>query len=172
MHYKGDFLKGQIVRFDFTTFGLNGAPTIFRNEPSALVLNDTDSFEESIIVNYQDRNGLNKIIIDTNEDFYKSGHDYTIIVKQGIVASVDVTNTVIGSFSIENRSSSRATPEVQGVPAAISTPQSRLAWLFKLSRNATQVTKDYVKIQKDDNSNDIQANHNEVNGIYNREKFK
>ncbi len=178
MSYRGDFAAGQAVRFRISTYANNNTPITLAGSPALAVYKDGGVVESTVgvalTVDFDARTGLHLIAIDTAADatFYATGSDYDVVLTAGTVDSVSVVGTVIGSFSLANRADSKVYPEAAGVPAAVSTPQSRLAWMFKLARNKTNVTVTGIAIRNDtDTADDATAAHAESAGTYSRNKF-
>jgi hypothetical protein len=178
MNYRGDFGAGQVVRFLFSTYSNTNAPITLAGSPVASVYRDNGVAEATagvtLTVDFDAKTGLHLIEVNTASDtaFYAVGSDFAVVFTAGTVDAVSIVGTVVGSFSLANRSFSRATPEQVGVPAANSTPQSRIAWLFKLSRNKTNVTPSGIAVRNDaDTADDSTAAHAEGASTYTRNKF-
>lgn len=176
--YRGDFAAGQIVRFRFSTYANSNAPITLAGGPALAVYKDGGVVESvagaTLTVDFDSRTGLHLVTVDTAADatFYAGGSDFDVVLTAGTVDSVSVAGTVIGSFSVANRADTRAYPEAAGVPAATSTPQARTGWLFKLSRNKTNVSATGIALRNDaDNADDATAQHSESAGTYSRNKF-
>ena len=178
MSYRGDFAAGQVVRFRFSTYGSNNAPVTLAGSPTLAAYKDSGAVESSagigLTVDFDARTGLHLVSVDIAADaaFYAGGSDFDVVLTAGTVDGVTVAGTLLASFSIANRAATKARLTSTGVPASSSTPQSKLDWLFKLSRNKTNVTAAAIAVRNDaDTADDVTATHTEAAGTYTRNPF-
>lgn len=178
MSYRGDFAAGQMVRFRFSTYGSNNAPITLAGSPTLAAYKDSGAVESTagigLTIDFDARTGLHLVSVDTAADaaFYATGSDFDVVLTAGTVDGVSVAGTVVASFSIANRAATKARPTPTGVPLSSSTPQSKLDWLFKLSKNKTNVTAAAIAVRNDaDTADDVTATHTEAAGTYTRNPF-
>jgi len=105
--YLGDFKKGSAVYFCWSTQDKNGA-SITRSVDGTIKVYKDDGTTECTagITDTEDFDGLTGIHnfkIDLSSDaFYAGGHDY-IVVLSGATIDGETVNSVLATFSIENR---------------------------------------------------------------------
>lgn len=114
MSYKGDFTPGKTVRLRFNTHQSDGTPITLAGTPAISVYKGSTTESTagvSLTVDYDSRTGLHDVVIDTSADgtFYAAGNDFAVVITTGTVDSVSVVGTVVGSFSLSNRSALRPT---------------------------------------------------------------
>ena len=115
MSYHGDIALGQTIDIKFTTRRFStGAPFTLAGTPSvaAYVGNGTTEITAGITltVDFDSRTGLNNVrVVATGGNGYAAATDVELVITAGTVDSVSVVGEVVGSFSIENRSSLRPT---------------------------------------------------------------
>lgn len=108
--YQGDIIAGAVIRWKFnTTSGSPAVLTSLLGSPVVAVFKGDSTSEEftgaGITVDFDSLTGLNHVKIDTSADgaFYAAGNDFQVILTAGTVGGTSVANTVIGEFSIQNR---------------------------------------------------------------------
>lgn len=109
MAYVGDIAAGATVRGTFNTRDTDGAPITLTSGTLRVYKDDGTTEDDSGITlntDFDSRTGLHLWEIDTSSDgtFYAAGADYFVVVTVGTVDSVSVVGTVVGHFSIDNRS--------------------------------------------------------------------
>jgi len=106
-NYIGDFKKGQTIRIKFNTFDQSMVPADASIAPQVVVYkNSTTEITTGITqpsANYDSKAGLYLLVIDTSGADYVVGDDYDVVFTQGTVDGVDLTRTILRTFSIENR---------------------------------------------------------------------
>ena len=104
--YRGDYIKGDTVRFRFNTEN-SGAPITFAGTPAlAVYVGDSDTEITTgitLTVDADSRTGMHKVAIVTTDAAYTVATDFDVVVTQGTVNSQSIAGAVIASFSIENR---------------------------------------------------------------------
>lgn len=108
MSYRGDFSFQQTVRFTFNTRDpATGALATITGSPTLAVYKDGGTTEittgPALTVDFDGRTGLHLVTITTTNASYTAGSDYFVVLTAGTVAGVAITNSEVGSFSIENR---------------------------------------------------------------------
>lgn len=109
MSYRGDYLLGSNVDFDFTTLApTTGVPTTLSGTPvlSAYVGNSTTEITAGITlsVDFDSRTGMNHVrVAATTGNGFAAQTDVDIVITTGTVAGNSAVGYVVGSFSIENR---------------------------------------------------------------------
>ena len=110
MSYQGDLLEDQILYFEFTSRREDtGVPIVLDGTPSLAIYADDGTTQSTagitLTVSHDSIVGKNMVKIDTSADaFYATGADYSVVIAAGTVNSNSVVGEVVGSFSIENRS--------------------------------------------------------------------
>jgi len=110
MAYLGDLTEDQLLYFEFTSRTLaTGVPIVLAGTPSLAVYKDDDVTQSTagitLSVSHDSIVGKNNVKIDTSADaFYATGGDYSVVIAAGTVDSNSVVGEVVGTFSIENRS--------------------------------------------------------------------
>jgi hypothetical protein len=110
MSFIGDFTPGQTVEIKFNSRQANGTPITLAGTPTVGVYKTGSTTESTAGVtltpDYDARTGLHHVSINTAADgtFYAAGSDFWIILTAGTVDSVGVAGTVLGAFSLANRS--------------------------------------------------------------------
>lgn len=113
MKYLGDIKEGQTIRGSFNTRATDGSLIGFANTPTLAVYKDVDTTESTagvtLTINFDGRTGLHLFTIVTTDAFYTTGSDYIVFISSGITSDfISVVGVEVGSFSIENRSSTVA----------------------------------------------------------------
>lgn len=111
---KGDFTPGKTIRVRFNTHKADGTPITLAGSPAISVYKGSTTESTSgvtLTVDYDSRTGLHDVVIDTSADgtFYAAGNDFDVVITVGTVDSISVVGTVVGSFSLSNRSALRPT---------------------------------------------------------------
>jgi hypothetical protein len=113
--YLGDFPTSASVRVQFNSHTAAGTPSTLSGSPVISVYKGGSTTESTsgvtLTVDYDSRTGLNDVVIDTSADgtFYSTGADFAIVITTGTVNSISVVGTVVGRFSLNNRSALRPT---------------------------------------------------------------
>lgn len=111
--YLGDFKLGNKIYVYWSSYDKSGASITIDTDGSIQIYKDNISTPKSTsngITNVEDFSsitGIHVLIVDTNitsgdSGFWEIGHDYFIVIN-GAVVDGESVNSVIGSFSIENR---------------------------------------------------------------------
>lgn len=109
MKYLGDYVKGSIIDFKFSTQTTAGAPVTFNASPAVSVYKANDTTETpagvTLTVDFDGKPGCHHVRIDTTADpsIYDSGNDFQVVITGGEVDGIGVTGAVLAIFSIENR---------------------------------------------------------------------
>jgi hypothetical protein len=131
--YIGDFKKGQTIRVKFNTFSQALLPTAPSVNPTVAVYKDsaTEITVTGITqptVNFDSKDGLHELVIDTSDAVYEIGKDYDIVFTAGTVDGKDLTRTILRTFSIENRNIDADVTKIAGqtatAAAAVAFPSS------------------------------------------------
>lgn len=115
MRYVGDFFVSSIIRLAFNTSQADGTPITLAGTPVVSVYKDGSTTESTagvtLTVDFDARTGMHLVVIDTSADgtFYSSGSDFRVVITTGTVNAISVVGTVIGAFSLANRSALRPT---------------------------------------------------------------
>jgi hypothetical protein len=114
MSYLGDIAAGQVLDLKFTTKPTSGAVPVTLTG-GVVSIYKTNSATQSVsgvtlTADFDSITGLNHVRIDTSADgtFYAAGCDFQIVLTAGTVGGPTVAGTVIGEFSISNRTGSAA----------------------------------------------------------------
>jgi len=110
--HKGDFTPGKTVIVEFNTHKADGTPITLAGTPAVSVYKNSTTQSTagvSLTVDYDSLTGLQHVAIDTSADgtFYAAGNDFRVVITAGTVDSISVVGTVVGSFSLSNRSALR-----------------------------------------------------------------
>lgn len=111
----GDFTPGKTIRFKFNTHTATGTPITLAGTPALSVYKDGGTTESTagvtLTVDFDARTGFHDVAINTAADgtFYSAGSDFQVVITTGTVDSINVAGTVVGSFSLSNRSALRPT---------------------------------------------------------------
>ncbi len=111
MSYFGDIRLGDTIDVKFvTTAAATGAPTTLAGSPvvSAYVGNGTTEITAGITltVDFDSRTGLNNVrVVATTGNGFATATNVQLVITTGTVGGTSVVGYVIGTFSIENRSS-------------------------------------------------------------------
>ena len=109
MAYLGDITLGDTLDFKFSTVGTTGAPTTLAGTPavSAYVGNSLTQITAGITltVDFDGVTGLHNVrVVASGANGYAAQTNLDLVVTTGTVGGTSVVGYVIGSFSIENRS--------------------------------------------------------------------
>lgn len=109
MAYLGDFTLGETLDFRFTTVGTTGAPTTLAGTPvvSAYVGNSTTQITAGITlsVDFDGVTGLHSVqVVASGANGFAAQTNVDLVITTGTVGGTSVVGYVVGSFSIENRS--------------------------------------------------------------------
>lgn len=109
MAYIGDFTIGATLDFKFSTVGTTGAPTTLAGTPviSAYVGNSTTQLTAGITltVDFDGVTGLHNVrVVASVGNGYAAATDVDLVITTGTVGGTSVVGYVVGSFSIDNRS--------------------------------------------------------------------
>jgi hypothetical protein len=150
--YIGDFKKGQTIRVKFNTFSQALLPTAPSVTPTVAVYKDsaTEITVTGITqptVNFDSKDGLHELVIDTSDAVYEIGKDYDIVFTAGTVDGKDLTRTILRTFSIENRNIDANVTKIAGqtanASAAVTFPAS-VANETTVASRATQLSVDAI----------------------------
>jgi len=123
MAYLGDFTLGETLDFKFSTVGTTGAPTTLAGTPvvSAYVGNSTTQITAGITltVDFDGVTGLHNVrVVASGANGYAAQTNVDLVITTGTVGGTSVVGYVIGSFSIENRSTQAIRAKTDNLPAA------------------------------------------------------
>ena len=109
MAHLGDITLGDTIDFKFSTVGTTGAPTTLAGSPvvSAYVGNSTTQLTAGITlsVDFDGVTGLHSVrVVASGANGYAAQTNVDLVITTGTVGGTSVVGYVIGSFSIENRS--------------------------------------------------------------------
>lgn len=109
MAYLGDITLGDTLDFKFSTVGTTGAPTTLAGTPvvSAYVGNSTTQITAGITltVDFDAVTGLHSVrVVASGANGYAAQTNVDLVITTGTVGGTSVVGYVVGSFSIENRS--------------------------------------------------------------------
>jgi hypothetical protein len=112
MKHAGDFTPGKTVVIRFNSHKADGTPATLSGTPAISVYKNSTTESTSgvtLTVDYDSRTGLNHVAVDTSADgtFYAAGNDFDLVITAGTVDSISVVGTVVGGFSLSNRSALR-----------------------------------------------------------------
>ncbi|MHC4122311.1 MAG: hypothetical protein ACYSSI_01955 [Planctomycetota bacterium] len=105
--YLGDFKKDLVIYFCWDTFNKNGANVTRSTNGTIKIYKDDGAGECTAGItdteDFDNLTGVHNCKIDTSSDsFYAAGHDYFVVLA-GAVIDGETVNTVLASFTIENR---------------------------------------------------------------------
>jgi len=106
--YVGDYAVGDTVRIKFNATDAAGVLTAITT-PTVKCYKDDDGTESTagitLTEGFDSRTGLYSAIIDTTADgtFYSKGSAFELVLTAGSVGLVSVVGTVVGHFSLANR---------------------------------------------------------------------
>lgn len=105
--YLGDFKKDSVLYFCWSTNDKDGASITRQTDGTIKVYKDDVATESTLgITDTEDFDGLTGVHnckIDLGIDaFYAEGHDYSVVLS-GAIIDGETVNTVLVTFSIENR---------------------------------------------------------------------
>ena len=109
MAYLGDITLGDTIDLKFSTVGTTGAPTTLAGTPvvSAYVGNSTTQITAGITltVDFDAVTGLHNVrVVASVANGYAAQTNVDLVITTGTVGGTSVVGYVVGSFSIENRS--------------------------------------------------------------------
>ena len=109
MAHLGDITLGDTIDFKFSTVGTTGAPTTLDGTPvvSAYVGNSTTQITAGITltVDFDAVTGLHSVrVVASGANGYAAQTNVDLVITTGTVGGTSVVGYVVGSFSIENRS--------------------------------------------------------------------
>ena len=109
MAYLGDITLGDTLDFKFSTVGTTGAPTTLAGTPavSAYVGNSLTQITAGVTltVDFDGVTGLHNVrVVASGANGFAAQTNVDIVITTGTVGGTSVVGYVIGSFSIENRS--------------------------------------------------------------------
>lgn len=109
MAYLGDITLGDTIDFKFSTVGTTGAPTTLAGTPvvSAYVGNSTTQITAGITlsVDFDAVTGLHSVrVVASGANGFAAQTNVDLVITTGTVGGTSVVGYVVGSFSIENRS--------------------------------------------------------------------
>ncbi len=113
--YLGDYSPTKTVNCKFNTHQADGTPITLAGTPAISVYKAGSTTESTtgvtLTVDYDSITGMHNIAIDTSADgtFYSADSDFDIVITTGTVDSISVVGTIVGSFSLHNRSHLRPT---------------------------------------------------------------
>lgn len=111
----GDIALGTTLDFNFTTVAAaTGAPTTLAGSPSLSAYVGTNVTQITagltLTVDFDGKTGFNHVtVVATGGNGFAAGTDVTVVIEAGTVGGTSVVGYVVGSFSIEHRSSVRPT---------------------------------------------------------------
>jgi hypothetical protein len=128
----GNFKKGQIVRVKFNTFSQAKVPATPSVNPVVTIYKDSvTEFTTGVTqptINFDGRVGVHEFVIDTSDPVYEIGKDYDVMLTAGTVDGLDLSRTIIRTFSIENRLNDVNVTQIAGqtvnASAAVTFPAS------------------------------------------------
>ena len=105
--YWGDFKKDSVLYFCWSTNDKDGASITRQTDGTIKVYKDDGTSESTLgITDTEDFDGLTGVHnckIDLSTDaFYAKGHDYSVVLSGSIIDG-ETVNSVLSTFSIENR---------------------------------------------------------------------
>ncbi len=115
MNYAGDFAINDTIDIKFSTRQFSdGAPTVLTGTPVVVAYPDNSTTEITagitLTASFDTRAGLNNVrIVATTGNGYAAGTNYVLVISAGTVGGTSVVGEVVGSFSLDNRSSLRPT---------------------------------------------------------------
>lgn len=109
MAYLGDITLGDTLDFKFSTVGTTGAPTTLAGTPavSAYVGNSLTQITAGITltVDFDGVTGLHNVrVVASAGNGFAAQTNVDLVITTGTVGGTSVVGYVVGSFSIENRS--------------------------------------------------------------------
>ena len=125
MAYLGDITLGDTLDFKFSTVGTTGAPTTLAGKPaiSAYVGLDVGARITAGItlsVDFDGVTGLHNVrVVASGANGYAAQTNVDLVITAGTVGGTSVVGYVVGSFSIENRSTQALPTAVQNADALL-----------------------------------------------------
>jgi hypothetical protein len=125
--YIGDFKKGQVIRVKFNTFSQSLIPTAPSVGLSVAIYKDSATEITTTGItqpasNFDSKDGLHELVVDTSDAVYVVGMDYDIVFTAGTVDGIDLTRTILRTFSIQNRYKDANVIEIAGQTASAAAP--------------------------------------------------
>ena len=103
----GNFKKGQVIRVKFNTFSQAKVPATPSVNPVVTIYKDSvTEFTTGVTqptIDFDGRSGVHEFVIDTSDAVYEVGKDYDVMLTAGTVDGLNLSRTIIRTFSIENR---------------------------------------------------------------------
>ena len=123
MAYLGDITLGDTIDLKFSTVGTTGAPTTLAGSPvvSAYVGNSATQITAGITlsVDFDGVTGLHNVrVVASGANGYAAQTNVDLVITAGTVGGTSVVGYVVGSFSIENRSTQAIKAKTDLIPAA------------------------------------------------------
>lgn len=183
MSYRGDISLGDTIDLKFTTVSTSGVPTTLAGTPvvSCYVDNGTTEITAGVTltVDFDGRTGLHNVrVVATSGNGFASGTNVDVVITTGTVSGSSVVGYVVGSFSIEARSSYEtlnvATHAELGqvAPSATASLKDMIRWIYKLSRNKMTSTASAVQLYNDAGSTvDQKATISDDGTTFTRDEF-
>ena len=111
MKYFGDIAEDALIYFSFNTNDSNGASVTYTGGTVEVYKDDATGTETTTGVtvskDHDDLVGAHIVKIDTSDVFYAVGADYNVVL-DGATIDGQTVDAFIGSFSIENRTTTQA----------------------------------------------------------------
>jgi hypothetical protein len=160
MSYRGDIALGDTVDLKFTTVSTTGVPTTLAGTPAVACYAGNGTTEitsgVTLTVDFDSRPGLHHVqVVASTGNGFAAGTNVDVVITAGTVGGTSVVGYVVGSFSIENRTSFEALNTIthaelgQAAPAATATLKDMIRWIYKLSRNKTTATASTISVFND-----------------------
>jgi hypothetical protein len=108
--YVGDFLVGKSVRLPFNTVNTAGVPTTLTTGAVIVTKDGADASPSggvSLLTDVGGVTGRHQVVVDLSVDLttFTAGSDYTVRLSgSSAVAGTSVVGSIVGHFSIQNRS--------------------------------------------------------------------
>jgi hypothetical protein len=127
--YIGDFKKGQVIRVKFNTFSQALIPTAPSDDLEVAIYKDSATEITTTGItqptpNFDSKDGLHELVVDTSDAVYEIGKDYDIVFTAGTVDGKDLTRTILRTFSLENRNTDANVTKIAGQAASADAPVS------------------------------------------------
>jgi hypothetical protein len=140
----GNIASGQTLTFLFPAENPNGVPVAPTTPGDVYVYKDNGTTETAAGVTYTPSfdgvDGVNLVKIETTDDFYATGHNYSVVLIGAVIPGVlgfgpATINTVLAEFSIENRLAPTTLPSIDGLD-----PEKVLAAVLATAAGKVTVT--------------------------------
>lgn len=160
MSYFGDIALGDTIDMKFTTVDSAGVPTTLAGSPVAACYFGNSQVESTtgvtLTVDFDSRTGMHNVrVVATSGNGFATNTNVFVVLTAGTVGGASVVGYVVGSFSIENRTSFEALNILthaelgQTAPAATATLKDMIRWIYKVSRNKTTATASTISVYDD-----------------------